>query len=310
MSSSHAPRSLRPLRSARYRLLGGALALNLAGAGMWLVASAWQVIALGAGPAALGLVATGSTLALVAAALLGGVVADRVSRRSVIAWTQAAMAAGVARRRSPSPAGSACSRRGTSSPRPGCSASPAASSTRPTRHSSRPSRRPHRDDLLAVNGLEKHAAAGPHAGRGARGRRRPRGCVRPLDGVRRRRRGPPRGRGVRPGRPPRRAAGRGGRSRATPCEARWWTSAPGSRTCSARPGCAAACAALAPRPRRWSAARPVAGPVQVLVRADGRADGGTGGVRDWSWPSYGAGGLVGSLVMSLRVRERRPRRAT
>ena len=96
MSSSHAPRSLRPLRSARYRLLGGALALNLAGAGMWLVASAWQVIALGAGPAALGLVATGSTLALVAAALLGGVVADRVSRRSVIAWTQAAMAAGVA----------------------------------------------------------------------------------------------------------------------------------------------------------------------------------------------------------------------
>ncbi|MGW1994976.1 MFS transporter [Embleya sp. NPDC001921] len=90
------PGPLRPFGNGRYRLLTGALTLSLIGSGMWLVASVWQVIALGAGPSAMSLVATANGVGLVATALPGGVVADRASRRDVLACTQVAKAAAVA----------------------------------------------------------------------------------------------------------------------------------------------------------------------------------------------------------------------
>ncbi|MGW4800145.1 MFS transporter, partial [Nonomuraea sp. NPDC004297] len=89
-------RPLRPFRTGQYRLLATALGLSLAGSGMWTVAVVWQVIAIGAGPSELSLIAGAGGVGLVATALLGGVVADRASRRLIIVLAQAAkaMAAG------------------------------------------------------------------------------------------------------------------------------------------------------------------------------------------------------------------------
>jgi MFS family permease len=86
------PRPLRPFRTGQYRLLATALGLSLAGSGMWAVAVVWQVIAIGAGPSELSLIATASGVGLVATALLGGVVADRASRRRIILLAQSAKA--------------------------------------------------------------------------------------------------------------------------------------------------------------------------------------------------------------------------
>ncbi len=60
------------------------LAVSLLGDGLWLVAVAWQVIELGGGPLQLSLVATLYSVGLVGCVLLGGVVADRVSRRRIM----------------------------------------------------------------------------------------------------------------------------------------------------------------------------------------------------------------------------------
>ncbi|TDD11948.1 MFS transporter [Nonomuraea deserti] len=89
------PRPLRPFRTGHYRLLATSLALSLAGSGMWSVTVAWQVIAIGAGPSELSLIAAASGLGLVGTALLGGVVADRSSRRRIILITQIAKAVAV-----------------------------------------------------------------------------------------------------------------------------------------------------------------------------------------------------------------------
>ncbi|TDD54968.1 MFS transporter [Nonomuraea terrae] len=90
------PRPLRPFRTGQYRLLATALGLSLAGSGMWAVAVVWQVIAIGGGPSELSLIGTAGGVGLVATALLGGVVADRASRRRIILLAQSAkaMAAG------------------------------------------------------------------------------------------------------------------------------------------------------------------------------------------------------------------------
>jgi MFS family permease len=58
--------------------------VSLLGDGLWLVAVAWQVIELGGGPLQLSLVATLYSVGLVGCVLLGGVVADRVSRRRIM----------------------------------------------------------------------------------------------------------------------------------------------------------------------------------------------------------------------------------
>ncbi|MGP3937412.1 MFS transporter [Nonomuraea sp. KM88] len=89
------PRPLRPFRTGHYRLLATSLALSLAGSGMWAVTVAWQVIALGAGPSELSLIAAASGIGLVGTALLGGVVADRASRRRIILITQIAKAVAI-----------------------------------------------------------------------------------------------------------------------------------------------------------------------------------------------------------------------
>ncbi|MEO3890732.1 MFS transporter [Nonomuraea sp. B5E05] len=89
------PRPLRPFRTGHYRLLSTSLALSLAGSGMWAVTVAWQVIAIGAGPSELSLIAAASGIGLVGTALLGGVVADRASRRRIILIAQIAKAVAI-----------------------------------------------------------------------------------------------------------------------------------------------------------------------------------------------------------------------
>jgi MFS family permease len=78
------PRALRPFTSGQYRLLVVALAASLLSAGAWIVAAAWQVIELGGTPIDLSIVAVGASLGLVAAVLVGGVVADRVPQRRIL----------------------------------------------------------------------------------------------------------------------------------------------------------------------------------------------------------------------------------
>jgi MFS family permease len=64
--------------------LVGSVAASLFGTGLWMVAVAWQVIALGGGPAQLSVVATASSLGLVLCVLFGGVAADRVPQRALL----------------------------------------------------------------------------------------------------------------------------------------------------------------------------------------------------------------------------------
>src|SRR5689334_10197863 len=78
------PPALRPLRHREFRLLIASAAASLTADGLWLVASVWQVMAMGGGPADLSVVATATSLGLVAAVLLGGVAADRLPKRTVL----------------------------------------------------------------------------------------------------------------------------------------------------------------------------------------------------------------------------------
>ena len=76
--------ALRPLRFRDFRLLWTGLAISLIGDGLWVIATTWQVIELDGGPAQLSLVATGWSAGLIAFVLVGGIVADRVSRRAIM----------------------------------------------------------------------------------------------------------------------------------------------------------------------------------------------------------------------------------
>ena len=83
-SESRLPRALLPFHSGQYRMLVGALMFSMLSVGIWLVASVWQVIALGGSPADLSVVALGASLGLVLSVLIGGVVADRVAQRYIL----------------------------------------------------------------------------------------------------------------------------------------------------------------------------------------------------------------------------------
>jgi MFS family permease len=83
------PRALRPFRHRDYQLLASSGAASLLADGLWLVALVWQVIGLGGGPSDLSLVATASSLGLVMAVLLGGVAADRLSKRALLLSAEA-----------------------------------------------------------------------------------------------------------------------------------------------------------------------------------------------------------------------------
>lgn len=78
---------LRPFRHRQYRWLASASAFELAGDGVWVIAIVWQVIALGGGPSQLSFAVTGFALGIVATALIGGVVADRVPQRRILLAT-------------------------------------------------------------------------------------------------------------------------------------------------------------------------------------------------------------------------------
>ncbi|RBQ17011.1 MFS transporter [Spongiactinospora rosea] len=82
----------RPFQYGQYRLLTGSLTASLLGEGLWLMAMVWQVIALGGGAADLSIVSTGTAVGMVATALLGGVVADRVPQRRILLVTETVLA--------------------------------------------------------------------------------------------------------------------------------------------------------------------------------------------------------------------------
>lgn len=82
-------RALSPLRYRDYRLLIGATALSMFASGMWTIVLVFQVIAIDDNPTALSAVAACLSGGLLAFALVGGVVADRVAKRKVIITVQA-----------------------------------------------------------------------------------------------------------------------------------------------------------------------------------------------------------------------------
>jgi MFS family permease len=75
---------LRPFRIGQYRLLAASVTLSLFGAGGWLIALVWQVIALGGGAGAVSMVSAASAGGMLATALLGGVLADRIPQLRIL----------------------------------------------------------------------------------------------------------------------------------------------------------------------------------------------------------------------------------
>lgn len=86
-------RALRPLASRDYRLLFAAVGIEVFGTGMWTIVMVFQILALNDSPLALSAVATGMSLGLFAFSILGGVVADRFSKRRIIITVQGCTAA-------------------------------------------------------------------------------------------------------------------------------------------------------------------------------------------------------------------------
>src|SRR5262245_49539654 len=78
------PDSLEVLRGREFRLLFAGQAVSGLGNQMAGLALAFAVLEVGGSASAVGLVLGAGTLALVASLLLGGVVADRASRRAVM----------------------------------------------------------------------------------------------------------------------------------------------------------------------------------------------------------------------------------
>lgn len=86
-------RSIRPLATRDYRLLFAAVGIEVFGTGVWTIVMVFQVIALNDSPLALSAVATGMSLGLFVFSMLGGVVADRFSKRRIIITVQGGTAA-------------------------------------------------------------------------------------------------------------------------------------------------------------------------------------------------------------------------
>lgn len=83
-------RVVRPLGHRDFRLLFAAVVMSVFGAGMWAVVMVYTVIDTGGGPLELSLVAAASAVGLLVCAVPGGIVADRVSRRVVLRIVEAA----------------------------------------------------------------------------------------------------------------------------------------------------------------------------------------------------------------------------
>lgn len=84
MRSLTSPRIFLPLRHRDFRLLLVGQTVSNFGNTFWLVALPFQLIALGATPLQLGIAVTLSGLSSLAFLLLGGAIADRLSRRRII----------------------------------------------------------------------------------------------------------------------------------------------------------------------------------------------------------------------------------
>ncbi|MGV2854003.1 MFS transporter [Glutamicibacter sp. AGC13] len=89
-------RALAPLHHRDYRLLLGAVGLSLFGTGMWTIVMVFQVLSIDNSPTALSMVAACLSGGLFAFALVGGVTADRFSKRTIIISVQATNLAAVA----------------------------------------------------------------------------------------------------------------------------------------------------------------------------------------------------------------------
>ncbi|MCX6469736.1 MAG: MFS transporter [Corynebacteriales bacterium] len=81
---SRLPRALAPLARTQYRLLAMGLVLATFADGIWTVGVVWQVIALGGGPGALSAITTLAAIGMVVSTLFGGVLADRMSQRTIL----------------------------------------------------------------------------------------------------------------------------------------------------------------------------------------------------------------------------------
>lgn len=86
------PRALRPLTVPAYRRLAAALVSSLVGTGVWTVALVWQIVAIGGGAADLSLVAGAGAVGMLATALLGGALADRLPQRQILLVVEATRA--------------------------------------------------------------------------------------------------------------------------------------------------------------------------------------------------------------------------
>jgi MFS family permease len=75
---------LHPLRHRRFLLLWSGMTVSLFGDGIFLVAMAWQVYELWNAPAALSVIGIAMTMPTIACLLPGGVVSDRLDRRTVM----------------------------------------------------------------------------------------------------------------------------------------------------------------------------------------------------------------------------------
>ncbi|MGR0221353.1 MFS transporter [Agromyces sp. ZXT2-6] len=89
------PRALRPLRNPAYRWLAAALVASMVGAGIWMVALVWQIVAIGGGAAELSMVAGASAVGMLLTTLLGGALADRMSQRRILLVVEVVRAASV-----------------------------------------------------------------------------------------------------------------------------------------------------------------------------------------------------------------------
>lgn len=89
------PRALRPLRNPAYRWLAAALVASMVGAGIWMVALVWQIVAIGGGAAELSAVAGASAVGMLLTTLLGGALADRMSQRRILLVVEVVRAASV-----------------------------------------------------------------------------------------------------------------------------------------------------------------------------------------------------------------------
>ena len=87
---------LTPLRHRDFRVLWTGMAVSLVGDGIFLVAIAWEAYALWNAPAALAIVGIGMTIPTVLFLLPGGVVSDRLDRRTVMLCADALRGVSVA----------------------------------------------------------------------------------------------------------------------------------------------------------------------------------------------------------------------